>query len=159
MVKDKILIQIVIVTGNIGSLELSKKQSIGFTDSITEESNRKDAFDKVKKALPLELINRFDDTLFFNSLGDDSLKLIIKKELADLKATAKRSSVNLIWSRNLVDFIFNKINQKDFGARMVKRVVQKEISDKISETILKNVEISDFRVNYRKKEDKIHVDF
>ncbi len=150
---------IVIVTGNIGSLELSKKQSIGFTDSITEESNRKDAFDKVKKALPLELINRFDDTLFFNSLGDDSLKLIIKKELADLKATAKRSSVNLIWSRNLVDFIFNKINQKDFGARMVKRVVQKEISDKISETILKNVEISDFRVNYRKKEDKIHVDF
>ena len=150
---------IIIVTGNIGSLELSKKQSIGFTDSVTEESNRDDAFKKVKKTLPLELINRFDDTLFFNSLNDSSLKLIIKKELSDLKNTAKKNSVNLTWSRNLVDFIFNKINQKEFGARMVKRIVQKEVLDVISEVILKNVEITNFHIKYIKKEDKIYVDF
>jgi len=104
-------------------------------------------------------LNRFDDILFFNRLTDNNLKTIIKHTLTELKGGASQNGIVLNFSRNISDFIFNKINQKEFGARMVKRIVQKEISDVVSEEILKNGDVVEFNINYQKKSDKICVDF
>ena len=150
---------IIIVTGNIGSRELGKSESLGFGATVTDESNVKDALKEVKKILPPELLNRFDDILFFNRLTDNNLKTIIKHTLTELKGGASQNGIVLNFSRNISDFIFNKINQKEFGARMVKRIVQKEISDVVSEEILKNGDVVEFNINYQKKSDKICVDF
>tara|TARA_A100001201_G_scaffold103486_1_gene88788 strand:+ start:252 stop:2684 length:2433 start_codon:yes stop_codon:yes gene_type:complete len=150
---------IVIVTGNIGSKELSKTQSMGFGADNSEESNVADAFKEVKKSLPLELINRFDDVLFFNKLNDDHLKSIIKYEIKKLKESAHQNGLNLSFSRNIYDFIFDKVSDKEFGARSIRRIVQKYISDTISKEIVSNAKITDFNVKYLKKEDKICVDF
>jgi ATP-dependent Clp protease ATP-binding subunit ClpC len=150
---------IVIVTGNIGSKELSKTQTMGFSDNDVEKSNIDDAFKEVKKLLPLELINRFDDVLFFNRLSDSHLKSIIKYELKNLKESASRNGLNLLFSRNLSDFLFNKVADKEFGARSIKRIIQKQVSDVISQEIVSNSDITDFEIKYDKKSDKVCVEF
>lgn len=150
---------IIIVTGNIGSKQLSQTQTLGFGSDNVEESNIKDAFKEVKKLLPLELINRFDDVLFFNKLSDAHLKHIIKNELKKLKQSASKNGLNLLFSRNLSDFVFNKVTDKEFGARSIKRIIQKQISDVISREIVSNSDITDFEVKYDKKSDKVCVDF
>jgi ATP-dependent Clp protease ATP-binding subunit ClpC len=150
---------IVIVTGNIGSKELSQTQSMGFGTDDVEDSNVKDALKEVKKVLPLELINRFDDLLFFNKLSDDHLKSIIKYELKKLKENALENGLNLLLSKNLSDFIFTKVTNKEFGARSIKRIIQKQLSDVISKEIVKNSNITDFKIKYDRKSDKVCVDF
>ena len=150
---------IVIVTGNMGSVQLSKTQSLGFGGDNLEESNIDDAFKEVKKILPLELINRFDDVLFFNKLSDANLKSIINYELRNLKDSAGHNGLNLSFSRNLSNFIFKKVNDKEFGARSIKRIVQKEVSDVISREIVANTEKTQFSVKYDKNSNKVCVDF
>jgi ATP-dependent Clp protease ATP-binding subunit ClpC len=150
---------IVIVTGNIGSKQLSQTQTLGFGSEDVEESNVENAFKEVKKILPLELINRFDDVLFFNKLSDVHLKSIIKYELKKLKESASQNGLNLLFSRNLSNFIFTKVNDKEFGARSIKRIIQKQISDVISREIVSNSDVTDFEVKYDKKSDKVCVDF
>lgn len=150
---------IIIVTGNIGSKQLLNTQTMGFGQDETKEDNVKDAFKEVKKVLPLELINRFDDVLFFNKLSDSHLKSIIKYELKKLQENAFRNGLKLLLSRNLTDFIFNKVTDKEFGARSIKRIIQKQISDVISKEIVQNSKISNFEVKYDKKSDKVCVDF
>ena len=150
---------IVIVTGNIGSKELSKTQTMGFSNDDVEKSNIDDAFKEVKKSLPLELINRFDDVLFFNRLSDSHLKSIIKYELKNLKESASRNGLNLLFSRNLSDFLFNKVTDKEFGARSIKRIIQKQVSDVISQEIVSNSDITNFEIKYDKKADKVCVEF
>ncbi len=150
---------IVIVTGNIGSKELSQTQSMGFGTDDVEDSNVEDALKEVKKVLPLELINRFDDLLFFNKLSDGHLKSIIKYELKKLKENALENGLNLLFSKNLSDFIFTKVNDKEFGARSIKRIIQKQLSDVISKEIVKNSNITDFKIKYDRKSDKVCVDF
>jgi len=150
---------IVIITGNIGSRELSKTQTLGFGSDDVEESNMDDALKEVKKVLPLELINRFDEVVFFNQLSDDHLKSIIKYELKKLKESALNNGLKLSFSRNLNAFIFNKVSNKEFGARSINRIIQKQISDVISREIVSHTDVTDFDVRYDKKSDKVCVEF
>ena len=132
---------------------------MGFSNDDVEKSNIDDAFKEVKKSLPLELINRFDDVLFFNRLSDSHLKSIIKYELKNLKESASRNGLNLLFSRNLSDFLFNKVTDKEFGARSIKRIIQKQVSDVISQEIVSNSDITNFEIKYDKKADKVCVEF
>ena len=132
---------------------------MGFGTDDVEDSNVEDALKEVKKVLPLELINRFDDLLFFNKLSDDHLKSIIKYELKKLKENALENGLNLLLSKNLSDFIFTKVTNKEFGARSIKRIIQKQLSDVISKEIVKNSNITDFKIKYDRKSDKVCVDF
>ncbi len=151
---------IVIVTGNIGSTQLGKTQSLGFGEPDNlQDSNVEDAFSEVKRVLPLELINRFDDVLFFKKLSESHLKSIIKHELKNLRDNASQNGVNLSFSRNLANFIFSRASNKEFGARSIKRTIQREVSDIISKEIVTNATATQFNVKYDKKTDKICVDF
>ena len=150
---------IIIVTGNIGSHQLSKTESLGFGNQDLTESNVEDAFKEVKKKLPLELINRFDDVLFFNKLSDSHLQSIIKYELNALKANARKNGLKLDFSRNLANFVFNQVKDKEFGARSIKRIIQREVSDIISREIVGNTKVTEFKIKYDKKSDKVCVDF
>jgi ATP-dependent Clp protease ATP-binding subunit ClpC len=150
---------IVIVTGNMGSKELSKTHTLGFGSDDIEEVNIEDALKEVKKTLPLELVNRFDDVLFFNRLSDDHLKSIIKHELKKLKESASKNGLKLSFSRNLSGFIFNKVLDKEFGARSINRIIQKQISDVISREVVSHTDTTDFNIKYDKKSDKVCVEF
>ena len=87
------------------------------------------------------------------------LKSIIKYELKNLKDNASENGLSLLFSRNLSDFIFNKVDDKEFGARSIKRIIQKQISDVISKEIVSNSTVTNFEVKYDKKSDKVCVEF
>jgi len=150
---------IIIVTGNIGSRQLSKTQTLGFASDDVEESNREDAMKEVKNLLPFELINRFDDVLFFDRLSDAHLKSIIKYELQKLKESAFHNGLKLSFSRNLSGFIFSKVLDKEFGARSINRIIQKQVSDVISREIVSHTDVTNFIVKYDKKSNKVCVEF
>ena len=63
------------------------------------------------------------------------------------------------FSNNLSNFIFTKVIDKQFGARYIKRIIQKQIYDVISKEIVKNSNITDFKIKYDRKADKVCVDF
>ena len=92
-------------------------------------------------------------------MSESHLKSIIKHELKNLRDNASQNGVNLSFSRNLANFIFARASNKEFGARSIKRTIQREVSDIISKEIVTNATATQFNVKYDKKTDKICVDF
>jgi len=149
---------IIIITGNIGSVTLMKKESLGFGDS-TLHDRVADARKDLKKVLPLELINRFDDIVFFKELSESNLKTIVRHELQHLTEHATKNGITLAFDSTIEDFIVDNIGDLSFGARLIKRAVQNKITDQLSLKFVKNPKIKDYSVRYNKKQDKIDVKF
>ena len=118
-----------------------------------------DAKKELKKVLPQELINRFDDIIFFKELSDDSLKTIVGHELQKLIDNATKNDINLEFDPNSEDFIVDNIGDTSFGARLIKRAIQNKITDELSLKFIKNPNAKDYRVRYDKNHDKINVEF
>lgn len=135
---------IIIVTGNIGLQKLNKKESLGFSKDPSFDERKQDSMDELKKTLPLELLNRFDEIIYFNELNDENYKNIIKQELKNysniLNFKSKNETNKIIYDESVVDYVFSKIKSenKNFGAREVKRIIQKNVLDNISSYILCN---------------------
>ena len=149
---------IIIITGNIGSKALMKKETLGFGGS-TADSREVDARKELKKVLPLELINRFDDIVFFKELSSSNLKSIVRHELQFLTQNAIKNGIALDFENTIEDFIVDNIGDPSFGARLIKRAVQNKITDQLSLSFVKNPNIKDYSVRYNKKQDKIDVIF
>ena len=149
---------IIIITGNIGSKALMKKESLGFGDA-TVGDRVADARKDLKKVLPLELINRFDDIVFFKELSDTSLKMIVRHELQHLIQNATKNGIALDFDPSIEDFIVDNIGDPSFGARLIKRAIQNKITDQLSLKFIKNPNIKDYSIRYNKKQDKIDVNF
>jgi ATP-dependent Clp protease ATP-binding subunit ClpC len=149
---------IIIITGNIGSTTLMRKESLGFGDG-TVGNRVADARKDLKKALPLELINRFDDIIFFKELSDASLKTIVRHELQHLTQNAIKNGIALDFDPSIEDFIVDHIEDSSFGARLIKREIQNKITDELSLSFVKNPNIKDYSIHYNKKQDKIDVNF
>jgi len=147
---------IVIVTGNIGSHQLVKTQKLGFNSSFSEDDKKNEAFELLKKSMPLELINRFDEIVFFNNLTSSDMKGIISKELQAFSLTGENlGSAKIKYSKRLIDFIYSKIEKQEFGAREVKRIIHKEILDTLSDYIINHPDENLYNVNYDKKLNNI----
>ena len=149
---------IIIVTGNIGSKILSQKHSLGFADNI-EETRMDDAQKHLKKILPLELINRFDEIIFFNKLSNDNLKVVVRHELQKLTQNALKNGITVNFSPSLEDFILNCITDKSFGARSIKRTVQNKVTDILSLKFIKNPAVKEYSISVTKNKDEIDVKF
>lgn len=130
---------LVILTSNIGAKEASERgNGIGF---ITNDTiNRQSIIEKeLKKKFPPEFINRLDDIINFNRLTDNNLKDIIKVELNDLKERVENIKHKLEYNDDIIEFIYNIIkDQKEYGARPIKRAIQDEIENKITDLLLIN---------------------
>ena len=118
-----------------------------------------DAQKHLKKILPLELINRFDEIIFFNKLSDDNLKVVVRHELQKLTQNALKNGITVNFSASLEDFILNCMTDKSFGARSIKRTVQNKITDILSLKFIKNPKVKEYSVSVSKNSDKINVEF
>jgi ATP-dependent Clp protease ATP-binding subunit ClpC len=153
---------IIVVTGNIGLSTLNKKSNLGFGKIDSFEEKKLESLNILKKELPLELLNRFDEIIFFNELKDQDYKDIIKNELKRFDSILDTKSDNfknkIVYKNSVIDYIFGKIKaeNKDFGAREVKRIIQKEVLDNISSYILKN-EKKKYSVEFSEKNKTIKI--
>ena len=134
---------IIIMTSNIGSRKLKDFGSgVGFGTAakISQEgSNARSVIENaLKKAFAPEFLNRIDDVVVFNVLEKEHINKIIDIELAKLLDRIKELGYTLKLSKKAKDYIADKGFDKQFGARPLKRAIQKYIEDALAEEIIKS---------------------
>lgn len=130
---------IVIMTSNVGSRELEAYgNGLGFsTSSRNVEENRKNVLQKaVRKAFPPEFINRIDELVFFNSLQKEDMEKIIDIQMKGLRSRIAEAGYRLNVTPAAKKFVAEAGYDPYFGARPMKRAIQKYIEDPVSEFII-----------------------
>ena len=132
---------IIIMTSNIGARKLKDfGQGVGFGTSAKE--SQADAHAKsiiqnaLKKAFAPEFLNRVDDVMVFNALEREDIHKIIDIELEKLFVRIKDIGYNLTLTDKAKDYIADKGFDKEYGARPLKRAIQKYIEDALAEEII-----------------------
>ena len=130
---------IVIMTSNVGSRELEEYGSgLGFnTSGRNIQGNRKTVLEKaVRKAFPPEFINRVDEQIFFNSLSKENIEKIIDIELKGLKKRVRDAGFELTVTAGAKRLTADSGYDPSYGARPLKRAIQRYIEDPVSEHII-----------------------
>lgn len=130
---------IVIMTSNVGSRELDEYGSgVGFnTAGKNLRTSRKTILEKaVRKAFPPEFINRVDEQVFFRALDKEDIERIIDIELKGLKQRVSEAGFNLNVTPSAKRFVADAGYDPSYGARPLKRAVQRHIEDPVSEQII-----------------------
>lgn len=132
---------IIIMTSNIGTRQLKDfGGGVGFGTSAkknAEEAQAKSTIEKaLKKAFAPEFLNRIDDVIVFNPLEKEDIKKIIHIELKKLFIRIKELGYAIELTPEAIDFIAEKGFDKDYGARPLKRAIQKYIEDPMAEEII-----------------------
>ena len=132
---------IIIMTSNIGSRQLKEfGQGVGFGTSAKKagaNSHAKGVIEKaLKKAFAPEFLNRIDDVILFNSLEKEDIHKIIDIELKALFSRVDEMGYNLKIDETAKDFIAEKGFDSNFGARPLKRAIQKYLEDTLAEEII-----------------------
>ena len=155
---------IIIMTSNIGSRQLSEfGRGVGFTTqnkSVDDGENSKYIVEKaLKKAFAPEFLNRIDDVIMFNSLTKEHIHEIIDIELKGLYERVNSLNYKLKISAAAKDFIADKGYDAQFGARPLKRAIQKYLEDEMAEVIIRAsvVEGDTISVGFDKKTEKIKI--
>jgi ATP-dependent Clp protease ATP-binding subunit ClpC len=133
---------IIIMTSNIGSRQLKDfGQGVGFSTSNksnqTEEYARGVIEGALKKAFAPEFLNRIDDVVIFNSLTKENIYKIIDIELENLYKRVSELGFKLILKDDAKEFLSEKGYDSNFGARPLKRAIQKYVEDVLAEEIIK----------------------
>ena len=133
---------IIIMTSNAGANHLrSTTGSIGFSigqqaKDTEEECGKKRVMEEVKKIFRPEFLNRVDDIIVFNALGDPELTKIVDILLRDVKARLAEQEINIEISSSAKRVLISKGTDVKFGARPLRRAIQKNIEDELAERIL-----------------------
>ncbi|TYA58888.1 ATP-dependent Clp protease ATP-binding subunit [Formosa maritima] len=132
---------IIIMTSNIGSRKLKDfGTGVGFgtaSQKAQEDANARSVIENaLKKAFAPEFLNRIDDVVVFNALEREDINKIIDIELEKLFDRIKSLGYTLKLSKKAKDYIADKGFDKQYGARPLKRAIQKYIEDKLAEEII-----------------------
>jgi ATP-dependent Clp protease ATP-binding subunit ClpC len=132
---------IIIMTSNVGSRQLKDfGQGIGFSTSARKESSDKDVQKVIETALNKqfapEFVNRIDDTVIFNSLTKEDIFKIIDIEIKHVYNRMAELGIDFALSDSTKDFIAEKGWSSQYGARPLKRAIQKYIEDLLAEEII-----------------------
>lgn len=134
---------VIIMTSNVGARLITEKQSsLGFNseNENVEESEKKDIKELVtgelRKVFRPEFLNRVDDIIVFNKLNKDEIKQIAVKMLKTLENRLDKMNIKISFTDNAVSEIANKGFDENYGARPLRRAIQNEIEDPLSEQML-----------------------
>ncbi len=156
---------ILIMTSNVGSRQLKEFGSgIGFnTASETKEQAHGVISKALNKAFSPEFLNRVDDIIMFDQLDKDAIFRIIDIELRDFYSRTEKLGYRLELSEKAKNFIADKGYDKNFGARPLKRSIQKYLEDELAEMMLRlNAEGNiggTVKVSYTDGADKLTLEY
>ena len=124
---------IIIMTSNAGSN--LNTNSIGFGNSSSIDSNK--ILDTLKETFRPEFLNRIDEIVIFDSLNKDELLQIIDLMLEDTKKALQDKNINMTITKDAKLLLLNKGTDLKYGARPLRRAIQRYIEDELSEMILR----------------------
>ena len=153
---------IVIMTSNIGSRQLKDfGQGVGFATAAKQAASsdyaRSVIENALKKTFAPEFLNRIDDVVIFDSLEREDIHKIIDIELSHLYERIKGLGYKIIVTEKAKDFICDKGWDAQFGARPLKRAIQKYIEDALAEEIIKTKLVTDDIINIDFDEDSASI--
>ena len=130
---------VLIMTSNIGANLLKKAGSIGFKAQKEAESHKameERLLEEVKKTFKPEFLNRVDDVIVFRSLGMKDLEKIVEIEVLEVQKRLREKKIELVIDGKAKKFLIEKGFNKDFGARPLKRTIQRYLENPLAEEIL-----------------------
>lgn len=148
---------IIIMTSNTGSHIIQEKfedLNNDNRDKLIEES-KQEVFALLKKTIRPEFLNRIDETIMFTPLSKDEVKLIVKLQLNGLQKMLIAKNINIEFSDGAIEWLSERGFDPQFGARPIKRVIQKDVLNLLSKEILKGSIIPDSKILVNLVEDKI----
>ncbi|RLD45603.1 MAG: ATP-dependent Clp protease ATP-binding subunit [Bacteroidetes bacterium] len=155
---------IIIMTSNIGSRQLKDfGQGVGFSTEAKRTSkatHTKGVIENaLKRAFAPEFLNRIDDVVIFNSLDKKSIYKIIDIELRNLYSRINEMGYKIKVTTKAKDFIIDRGWDEQFGARPLKRAIQKYIEDELAEEIIKSAikENDIITVDFDTKKDELKI--
>ena len=155
---------IIIMTSNTGSRQLKDfGTGVGFNTKNREGKGQEDSnavIDKeLKKKFAPEFLNRIDDVVMFNSLVKEDINKIIEIELEKLVTRVQEMEYTLDITSEAVDYIASEGFDPEYGARPLKRAIQRLVEDVLTEEIIQSSPIkgSKLSLSYNKEEDKMIV--
>jgi len=126
---------IIIMTTNAGSDK--KGTSLGFNLSATEQDKEK-AEKALKEFLRPEFINRIDEIVYFNKLSEENFTEIAAIMMNELKDSMAEKNMTLVYDTTLLQYLAKKSYSLTYGARNLRRLIQKEVEDGITSVIVLN---------------------
>ena len=139
---------IIIMTSNVGAHTIKKQKTVGFSVNDRKETEyekmKENIMGELKEKFKPEFLNRIDDTIVFKKLDDEDMKSIIDLMLNSIIERLKNNKIYLRLSDECKDFLVTKGSDTNYGARPLRRVITKEVEDKLSEELLTgNIKIGD----------------
>ena len=155
---------IIIMTSNAGTKDLKPGGRIGFTDIESEndyEELKSSIEESTKSIFSPEFINRIDDFIIFRKLTKENIKEIIDIQLKLVQERMNLHEMTLEINDAAKDFIVEKGFDEKYGARPLKRALQKHVEDELADEILKGNLLNGavVKVQYDKKNDKLKFKF
>jgi ATP-dependent Clp protease ATP-binding subunit ClpC len=133
---------VIILTTNLGTRDVAKAVSLGFSQSNDSDSNyermKLKVQDELKKHFRPEFLNRIDDTVVFHQLSEDNILEIVDIMIARIEAQLRNKDMGMELTDGAKRFLANKGFDPVLGARPLRRTIQREIEDALSERILFN---------------------
>jgi ATP-dependent Clp protease ATP-binding subunit ClpC len=130
---------IIILTTNIGA-EQMKKSSLGFgaaKEDASYDALKQKVLGEAKRSLKPEFLNRFDDLIVFHQLTKEDLHVIVDLEVSKLVERVKQKNVRLVLDDKARDFLIEKGYDPAYGARPMRRAVERFLEDPLAEELLK----------------------
>ena len=131
---------VILLTSNVGAQLVSSQANIGFTKPTEEgdyDAMKETIMEEAKRAFKPEFLNRLDDVIVFRSLNRESLITILGLETDKVLTRLKNRKINLILSESAKEFLVEKGYDPDYGARPMRRAVERYLEDPLAEEILK----------------------
>ncbi len=149
---------VIIMTSNIGVDVLKKQGSLGFatrTDEDTYDKMKEKLLAEVRRHFKPEFLNRIDDTIVFKPLTKDHLYKIIELEIAEVSTRLKDRAITIELSPESIDFLIEKGFDPVFGARPLKRTIQRYLEDPLSEALIAGTFKDGSKIAVRRENDKL----
>lgn len=164
---------VLIMTSNVGAHELKKGGAIGFLAGGVEaraeseyEAMKNRMMEQMRRTFRPEFLNRIDDIIVFRPLGQEHIHQIVDIMLSDLKQQLKERDMSLNVTEAAKDFLGRKGYDPEYGARPLRRAIQRYLEDPLSDEILKGkfkdgdtveVTAAEDKLEFRKKTDAVRV--
>lgn len=135
---------IIIMTSNVGATKIKQQKSLGFTTTSNEEKEA-DEYEKMKECIMSELkkqfrpefLNRIDDIIVFHALNEEHISQIVILMAEQVVKRLKEMDINLEMEDEAISLIAKSGIDLEYGARPLKRAIQKKLEDELSEAILR----------------------
>jgi ATP-dependent Clp protease ATP-binding subunit ClpC len=135
---------IIVMTSNVGAETIKRGTSLGFavpldrelTDKETYEDMRKSVMEQLRRAFRPEFLNRVDATIVFRPLTQEEIKLIVDLELEKVSERLIEHAISLDISEEARSWIAERGYDIEYGARPLRRLIQNEVEDELSDGIL-----------------------